>query len=75
MSQICLADVPRHPYTECDPCIESYLTHSETTYPIIGGQTWACTSRANTAGAPATLGLLSAGMSIRLRCYQAKRWN
>lgn len=43
MSQICLADVPRHPYTECDPCIESYLTHSETAYPIIGGQTWACT--------------------------------
>ena len=43
MSQICLADVPRHPYTTCDPCIESYLTHSETTYLIIGGQTWACT--------------------------------
>jgi hypothetical protein len=43
MSQICLADVPRRPYTECDPCIESYVTHSETVLELMGGQTWLCT--------------------------------
>ncbi|MCF6323990.1 MAG: hypothetical protein L3J89_06685 [Gammaproteobacteria bacterium] len=43
MSQICLADIPRTTYTECDKCIDSYLTYSETTYPVVGGQTVVCT--------------------------------
>lgn len=43
MSQICLAGIPRQPFTECDHCIDSYVDYSETTYPTINGGIWACT--------------------------------